>query len=138
MFNLIHPKVRVKAALAADFIDKNIKSTHARSALKKAMKSHDMAWLVSNIQVEEVDGGLHQAMIILEPRSSVNGDDAFQISDMQAILDGMNALTSNPKLSEVAFVPAKRFICFQYQPEKSARSQPADKSPEVKEDAKPV
>jgi hypothetical protein len=77
-FDLKQPRIRIKAALAADFIDKNIKSTHARSALKKAVKSHDMAWLVDNIQVEEVEGGLHHVMVFLKPRAKVGDLDAFE------------------------------------------------------------
>ena len=136
MFDLQHPKIRIKSALAADFIDKNVKSTHARSALKKAMKSHDMAWLVDNITVEETEGGFHQVMVVLNPRSTVGDDDAFEPQDLEAITLGMAAIKSNPRLTEVAFIPSKNVICFQYQPEKSARTSP--KEAEAPTDAKIV
>lgn len=119
-------QTRIQSALAADFIDKNIKSTHARSALKKGLKSHDMAWLVDNIEVEELDGGLHQVLVRLKPRAKIGEDEAFELKDLEAVSIGMAAIAANPKLTEVAYVPSKNVICFQYQPEKSARTKPEE------------
>jgi hypothetical protein len=62
---------------------------------------------------------------------------AFEPQDLDAIALGLAAIKANPKLTEVAYVPSKNYLCFQYTPERSARTQPGEeKTPEQKETPK--
>lgn len=128
-------KVMITSALAADFIDRNIHSTHARAALKKCLKSHDMAWLVGNITVEEnPEASSHTVVVHLKTRLNVDSKEGFGAEDLSAISAGLTTISSNKKLTDVAFVPADNTMIFKYPVEKSsvtdskAPAAPADKN----------